>query len=67
MIEHLGGCFFDARGILQLSGAEIRRLNPGYPERVSRIPIEAAVREIHFLHGVGWTEREGVEVARYVE
>jgi len=62
----LGGVRFDARGIVQLSSTELRNLDPSYPERIDGIAVAQTARRIHFLHGVGWLERDGIEVARYI-
>jgi hypothetical protein len=58
---------FDVRGIVQLA-RESSRLAQGreYPERVQGIPVGLKARRLHFLHGTGWTEADGVEVGSYV-
>jgi WD40 repeat protein len=61
----LNGVTYNAQGIIQLSSTEARWIAPGLPERVSNIPVRAAVRQIHFLHGLGCPEAHGEEIARY--
>ncbi|HXG46297.1 MAG TPA: hypothetical protein VNO52_01635, partial [Methylomirabilota bacterium] len=50
----LAGVEFDVRGIIQMSGLEIEKHAPGFPEVVEGIPVHQKVRRIHFLHAVAW-------------
>ncbi len=64
--QTLGGQEFDIRGVVQLSSIELAKLNPHYPREVSDVPVALTCAKLHFLHGLGWPETNGIPIARYV-
>ncbi|MCB1099024.1 MAG: hypothetical protein KDN22_25860, partial [Verrucomicrobiae bacterium] len=67
-IQTLDDVAFDLRGIVQLSGLSVDRYAPGYPDAASGISVGMPVRELHFLHALGWGQYAHTEsrVASYV-
>jgi hypothetical protein len=62
---------FDVRGIIQLSGIELRKRrsqNPElqYPEQINGIKVGRLCRQLHFLHAAGWHSEDGTRLGSYV-
>jgi len=57
---------FDVRGIVQLSGIELRKARGEYPEQISGIRIARRCRQLHFIHAAGWHSPDGTRVGTYV-
>lgn len=55
---------FDARGLIQLSGRQLK--HPRFPASVKNIRVDRKAAKIHFLHGTGWNGPDGTPVATYV-
>ncbi len=62
----LAGRLYDVRGIVQVSGADLTRFGGSYPQSITGIRIDQRCRELHFLHGAGWTELDGVRIGSYI-
>lgn len=62
----LGGTVFDVRGIVQVLGGSLKQAGGHYPEKISGIKVEQACRQLHFLHGAGWSTRDGTRIGSYV-
>lgn len=71
-VHEFGGVQFDVRGIVQLSGTNLARIQPDYPVAVPGIQIGQGAKRLHFLHGTGWPLWDAagkdvvVPIARYV-
>ena len=59
---------FDVRGIIQLSGLDLRRAGGKnqYPEQINGIKIGQRARQIHFLHAAGWHSPDGTQIGSYL-
>jgi AAA domain-containing protein len=62
----LGGTVFDARGIVQVAGKRLQNTSARYPERITGIRIGQRCRHLQFLHGAGWSTRDGVVLGNYL-
>jgi len=62
----LADVVYDVRGIIQLSGTELRKGGGHYPEQINGIRIGQKSRELQFLHATGWHSRDGTHVGSYV-
>ncbi len=71
-VQVLAGVKFDLRGMVRLLGNDAsndrstaaQRMAAG--EHISGIRIARCCRRLHFLHGTGWVETAGKEIAQYV-
>ena len=61
----LGDDLFDVRGIIQLSGLELRKEGK-YPEQINGIRVGRICRQLHFLQAAGWQSADGTRVGAYV-
>ena len=57
---------FDVRGVIQLSGIEIKRMMPYFPERVSGMKVRQRCRHLHFLHTTGWKAPDGAQIGTFL-
>jgi hypothetical protein len=57
---------YDVRGIIQLSGLELRRAGGKYPQQINGISVGKTCRRLHFLHAAGWHSPEGTRLGNYV-
>ncbi|HLH52778.1 MAG TPA: AAA-like domain-containing protein [Verrucomicrobiae bacterium] len=62
----LAGSIFDVRGIIQLSGADLRKGGGRYPEQINGIPVGLKCRQIQFLHAAGWRSPDGTRIGAYI-
>jgi hypothetical protein len=62
----LGEVVFDVRGVVQLSGKELRKAGGRYPEAVRDIRIVQHARQLHFLHACGWKSSDGTQIGSYI-
>jgi len=60
------GVDFDVRGVIQLSGREIKKMISFFPERVSRMKVRQKCRRLHFLHTTGWSTADGTSIGAFV-
>jgi WD40 repeat protein/tRNA A-37 threonylcarbamoyl transferase component Bud32 len=65
-IQTLAGVKFDLRGLVRLLGSYGEPGRSAVRERITGIKIARRCRRLHFLHGTGWVEAEGKEIAKYV-
>lgn len=65
-IQTLAGVRFDLRGWVRLLGIYGEPGRSAARERITGIKIARLCRRLHFLHGTGWVEDEGKEIAKYV-
>jgi len=65
-LVELGGVSFDVRGIVQVSGQCMKAQGGRYPEEVKGIPVGRNCAQIQFLHGTGWSTKDGTEIGAYV-
>lgn len=65
-VLQLAGDVFDVRGIVQVSGIELRNVGGKYPEQINGIRIAKRCRQLHFLHAAGWHSPEGTHLGSYV-
>lgn len=65
--QQLDGIEFDVRGVIQLNGAILHSVTPGYPRSVKGLPIGKRARSIHFLHAASWGNdvSKGTEIGKY--
>ena len=61
----LGGQVFDVRGIVQLSGSELKRAGGQFPQQITGIKINQACRQLHFLQAAGWRSTDGTAIGTY--
>jgi hypothetical protein len=59
------GVPFEVRGIVQLSGAGLKRSGGAFPEAVDAIKLARPARKLHFLHGTGFSVAEGTSVGGF--
>ena len=64
-LQKFGGVPFDARGVVQLSGAE-GESSFEFPKKVEGIRVNQICRRIHFLHGSAFDPRGKTNIACYV-
>jgi tetratricopeptide (TPR) repeat protein len=64
-VHTLEGIPFDVRGVIQLT-AQIRDLDPVYPERIGAIAVHRLCSQVHFLHGAGWSSAEGTIIGYWI-
>jgi hypothetical protein len=57
---------FDVRGIIQLSGLELRKRKGRYPEQINGIKVGKVCRQLHFLQAAGWHSEDGTRLGSYV-
>jgi hypothetical protein len=57
---------YDVRGIIQLSGTDLRRAGGKYPQQINGIRVGKQCRQLHFLHAAGWRSPEGTRLGAYV-
>ena len=62
----LADVVYDVRGIIQLSGQELRHAGGRYPEQINGIKVGRRCRELHFLHAAGWRSPDGARVGSYI-
>jgi hypothetical protein len=62
----LGDVVYDVRGIIQLSGIELRKGGGHYPEQINGMRIDQMCRQLHFLHAAGWQSSDGTRVGSYI-
>jgi type II secretory pathway pseudopilin PulG len=62
----LAGAVFDVRGIIQLSGRDLRNAGGRYPEQINGIRIEKRCRQFHFLQACGWHSPDATQVGSYL-
>ncbi|HEY5910442.1 MAG TPA: WD40 repeat domain-containing protein, partial [Verrucomicrobiae bacterium] len=65
-VQTLAGVKFDLRGLVRLLGSYTETGQSAARERITGIKIARPCRYLHFLHGTGWVESEGKEIAKYV-
>jgi type II secretory pathway pseudopilin PulG len=61
----LGGQVFDVRGIVQLSGSELKKAGGQYPQQITGIKINQTCRQLHFLQAAGWRSTDGTTIGTY--
>jgi hypothetical protein len=57
---------FDVRGIVQLSGLDLKNAGGRYPQQINGIKIGRTCRQLHFLQASGWQSPDGTRVGSYV-
>lgn len=62
----LAGVVFDVRGIIQLSGADLRKAGGHYPQQINGIQVGKKCRQLHFLQAAGWHSPDGTRIGSYV-
>jgi hypothetical protein len=62
----LADVVYDVRGIIQLSGSDLRKAGGHYPEQINGIKIGQRCRQIHFLQAAGWHSPDGTRLGSYV-
>jgi hypothetical protein len=65
-IQTLAGLPFDLRGLVRIQGVFAQAHGYDAPEQVTGIKVRRTCRCLHFLHGTGWVETEGKEIARFI-
>ena len=65
-LQMFGGVKFDVRGIVQLAGLGINKIEPGYPESVNGIAVDRQCSCLHFLQATGWWMKGGTQVGSYI-
>jgi hypothetical protein len=61
-LQNFGGILFDVSGTMLLRSKKM----PHLKERHGNIPVNGKHRYIHVLHGIGYADPDGVEVAKMV-
>ena len=61
----LADVVYDVRGIIQLSGTDLRKAGGHYPEQINGIKVGQRCRQLHFLQAAGWHSPEGTRLAAY--
>jgi hypothetical protein len=59
-VQNFGGILFDVSGTMLLRSTEM----PHLKERHEDIPVNGRFRYLHILHGIGYADPDGTEVAR---
>jgi hypothetical protein len=62
----LGDVVFDVRGIIQLSGHELRRVGGRYPDQINGIDVGKRCRQMHFLQAAGWRSPDGAHLGSFI-
>ena len=62
----LAGTVFDVRGIIQLSGRDLRNAGGKYPQQINGIRIGRKARQLHFLQAAGWRSPDGTRIGSYL-
>jgi hypothetical protein len=62
----LADVVFDVRGIIQLSGLDLRNAGGRYPNQIDGIEVGKACRQLHFLQAAGWQSADGTRIGSYV-
>ena len=62
----LADVVFDVRGIVQLSGVDLRNGGGRYPEKINGIKVGVTCRQLHFLQASGWQSPDGTRVGSYI-
>ena len=62
---YLGRTLFDVRGLVQLSGEQLRQMGGRFPSRADGIPAGRKGRRVHFLHSCCWGSDKSTRVASY--
>lgn len=61
------GVTFDARGLIHLSGKQVRAISSlDYPKAVTNILIGKKASQLHFLHGAGWQASDGSTIGQWI-
>lgn len=61
----LAGQVFDVRGIVQLSGSELKRVGGQFPQQITGIKINQTCRQLHFLQAAAWKSPDGTTIGTY--
>jgi len=64
--QNLGGVEFDIRGIVQLSGSDLKASWPEYPDKAEGIPVGQHCRQLHFLHAAEGDESYETAIGAYL-
>ncbi|NLH72445.1 MAG: protein kinase, partial [Verrucomicrobia bacterium] len=64
--QNLAGVEFDIRGIVQLSGSDLKVSWPEYPDKAEGIPVGQRCRKLHFLHAAEGEESYDTSIGAYV-
>lgn len=59
-LQNFGGILFDVSGTMLLRSTEM----PHLKERHAELPVNGKFRYLHILHGIGYADPDGTEVAR---
>jgi hypothetical protein len=62
----LAGAVYDVRGLIQLSGLDLRNAGGHYPKQITGIKIGKTCRQLHFLHAAGWQSPDGTLIGSYI-
>jgi WD40 repeat protein len=66
-LQSFAGVQFDVRGVIQLSGNQLNdNHRASYPATVKGISVNQKCRNLHFLHGTGWSAPNGQTVGHYI-
>jgi hypothetical protein len=59
---------FDVRGIVQLGGRTLDRIEPGFPSAVNGIVVGRLCNKLHFLHAAAWgfVVPDDTSIGRYI-
>lgn len=64
-VQTLAGVKFDIRGLIQLSGQELRSYGQQLPAALREIPVQRWAKRLHFLHGAVSEVMDGRTIGRY--
>jgi hypothetical protein len=65
--QSFGGITFDARGLIHLSGKQVRAISSlDYPAAVTDILVGKKASQLHFLHGAGWQADQGKTIGQWI-
>jgi hypothetical protein len=62
----LADVVYDVRGLIQISGTDLRNAGGHYPEQINGIKVAQRCRQLHFLHAAGWRAPDGTRLGSYV-
>lgn len=62
----LGDVVFDVRGVIQLSGLDLRNAGGRFPQEINGIKIRKLCSQLHFLQAAGWHSPDGTRVGSYI-
>lgn len=62
----LADVVYDVRGLIQLSGGDLRKAGGHYPEQINGIKVGQRCRQLHFLQAAGWHSPDGTRLGSYV-